>query len=37
VAGNWNLMVTHRVQLFDGAEVDEQLIGWLREAYDRAG
>jgi hypothetical protein len=35
-SGSWNAMVTHRVQLFDGAEVDPQLIGWLREAYDRA-
>jgi hypothetical protein len=37
VAGNWNAMVTHRVQLFDGAEIDDELKGWLREAYDRAG
>ena len=36
-SGNWNAMVTHRVQLFDGAEIDDELIGWLREAYDRAG
>ncbi len=34
-AGNWNAMCTHRVQLFDGAELDAQLMGWLREAYDR--
>jgi predicted transport protein len=34
-AGTWNSMVTHRVQLFDGAEIDDELIGWLREAYDR--
>jgi hypothetical protein len=36
-SGTWNAMVTHRVQLVDGAELDPQLIGWLREAYDRAG
>jgi len=35
VSGNWNAMCTHRVQLFDGAELDDQLLGWLREAYDR--
>ena len=35
-SGSWNAMVTHRVQLFDGADADPQLIGWLREAYDRA-
>jgi hypothetical protein len=34
-SGSWNAMCTHRVQLFDGAELDDQLIGWLREAYDR--
>ena len=33
----WNAMVTHRVQLTDGAELDDQLTAWLREAYDRAG
>lgn len=36
-SGNWNAMVTHRVQLFDGAELDDQLVAWLREAYDCAG
>jgi hypothetical protein len=35
-SGTWNNMVTHRVQLFDGADPDAQLIAWLREAYDRA-
>jgi hypothetical protein len=37
LAGSWNAMVTHRVQLPLGAELDDQLAGWLREAYDRAG
>jgi predicted transport protein len=36
-AGNWNAMCTHRVQLFDSAELDGQLLGWLREAYNRIG
>jgi hypothetical protein len=36
-SGTWNAMVTHRVRLLDGAEVDGQLIGWLREAYDGVG
>jgi hypothetical protein len=36
-SGNWNAMCTHRVQLFDGAELDDQLLGWLRQAYDRVG
>ena len=36
LAGSWNAMVTHRVQLPIGAELDDQLASWLREAYDRA-
>ncbi len=36
-SGTWNAMVTHRVRLTDGAELDDQLTAWLREAYDRAG
>ncbi|MEJ1230176.1 MAG: DUF4287 domain-containing protein [Galbitalea sp.] len=37
LAGTWNNMVTHRVQLPVGTELDDQLSAWLREAYDRAG
>jgi Domain of unknown function (DUF5655)/Domain of unknown function (DUF4287) len=36
VAGSWNAMVTHRVRLASPAEVDAELIGWLRAAYERA-
>jgi hypothetical protein len=36
LSGTWNSMVTHRVQLVDGAEIDDELIGWLRSAYDKA-
>ena len=36
-SGNWNAMCTHRVQLADGAELDAQLTGWLRAAFDRVG
>ena len=35
-AGSWNAMVTHRVSLDDPAQVDAQLIGWLKQAYDAA-
>jgi predicted transport protein len=35
-AGSWNGMVTHRVRLESPAAVDEELVGWLRQAYDRA-
>jgi hypothetical protein len=29
-------MVTHRVRVSDLAEVDDELRGWLRQAYDAA-
>jgi Domain of unknown function (DUF5655)/Domain of unknown function (DUF4287) len=29
-------MCTHRVRLTDPAEFDAEVVGWLREAYDRA-
>lgn len=32
-AGSWNGMVTHRVRLTSVADVDAELIGWLRKAY----
>lgn len=36
-SGSFNAMVTHRVRLSDVGDVDEQLIGWLRDAYESAG
>lgn len=35
-AGSWNAMVTHRVRVTDVGEVDAELIGWLRTAYESA-
>lgn len=35
-SGSWNAMVTHRVRVAANDEVDEELIGWLRRAYDDA-
>ncbi len=35
-AGSWNGMVTHRVRLASPSDVDKELIGWLRAAYDEA-
>jgi hypothetical protein len=33
-AGSWNSMVTHRVRVTGRDEVDAELVGWLREAYE---
>jgi hypothetical protein len=35
-SGSWNAMFTHRVRVGSLAEVDSQLIGWLRQAYEGA-
>jgi hypothetical protein len=35
-SGSFNAMVSHRVRLESVAEVNDELIAWLREAYDRA-
>lgn len=33
-SGSFNAMVSHRVRLSHADDVDDELIGWLREAYD---
>ncbi len=35
-SGSWNAMVSHRVRVETVDEVDAELIGWLRQAYDKA-
>ena len=35
-AGSWNSMVTHRVRITDPAQVDAELLDWLRRAYASA-
>jgi predicted transport protein len=36
-SGPFGTMCTHRVQLTDSAQVDDELIHWIKEAYDEAG
>lgn len=36
-SGSFNAMVTHRVRVTEAAEIDDELVGWLREAYAAAG
>lgn len=35
-AGTWNNMVTHRVSITDPDQIDEELLAWLKQAYDAA-
>ena len=35
-SGSFNAMFTHRVKVGSATEVDAELIGWLRRAYDEA-
>lgn len=35
-AGTWNALFTHRVRLATVEQVDDELVGWLRQAYDNA-
>jgi Domain of unknown function (DUF4287)/Domain of unknown function (DUF5655) len=35
-SGSWNNMVTHRVRIGDPKEIDAELIGWLKQAYELA-
>ncbi len=35
-SGSFNGMVTHRVRVHSVEEVDAELLGWLKEAYELA-
>ncbi len=35
-SGSWNAMVTHRVQISDPQQIDDQILAWLKQAYDAA-
>jgi len=35
-AGDWNQMVTHRVQIDEPAQLDGEILAWLEQAFDRA-
>jgi predicted transport protein len=35
-AGSWNAMVTHRVKVIEPKQIDSELLGWLKQAYDKA-
>jgi hypothetical protein len=35
-SGSFNAMVTHRVRVAKADEIDSELVGWLRQAYENA-
>lgn len=36
-AGTWNAMVTHRARVTQAVEVDEEIMAWVKAAYDAVG
>ncbi|MEP7144464.1 MAG: DUF4287 domain-containing protein [Ferruginibacter sp.] len=36
-AGSWNSMCTHRVKVEDEKQINKDLIGWIKMAYEQAG
>jgi Domain of unknown function (DUF4287)/Domain of unknown function (DUF5655) len=33
LAGSWNSMVTHRVRISDPKQVDDEVLAWMKQAY----
>ena len=36
-AGSWNSMCTHRIKCASADDVDDQVLAWIKEAYEGAG
>lgn len=36
-AGSWNSMCTHRIKLDTESSINDELVTWIRKAYDQAG
>lgn len=36
-AGSWNSMCTHRIKLTDEKQISQELINWIKQAYEQAG
>ncbi len=36
-AGSWNSMCTHRIKVTDEKQINDELINWIKKAYDQAG
>ncbi len=36
-SGSFNSMVSHRVRVETASDVDKEVVGWLKQAYDAAG
>jgi predicted transport protein len=36
-SGSWNAMCTHRIKVEDEKVINDELIGWVKQAYEQAG
>jgi len=36
-SGSWNAMCTHRIKVEDEKGINDELIGWVKQAYEQAG